>query len=53
MFAMYQWIRKFGPLQHLVTDRGTEYDIQDMAHLCYLLNNNHNSVLHIPHGQLV
>ena len=33
---------KFGPAQYLVTDRGTEYIIQDMALLCSLFKINHS-----------
>ena len=27
---LHHWITKFGPAQYLVTDRGTEYVIQDI-----------------------
>ena len=37
----HHWITKFGPPQYHVTDRGTEYIIQDMTHLCSLFNINH------------
>ena len=39
---LHHWITNFGPPQYLVTDRGTEYINQDMAHLCSLFNNNHS-----------
>ena len=39
---LHHWITKFGPPQYLVTDRGTEYINQDMAHLCSLFNINHS-----------
>ena len=35
-------ITNFGPPQNLVTDRGTEYISQDMAHLCSLFHINHS-----------
>ena len=38
---LHHWITKFGPPQYLVTDRGTEYINQDMAHLCSLFHFNH------------
>ena len=39
---LHHWITKFGPPQYLVTDRGTEYINQDMAHLCSLFHINHS-----------
>ena len=39
---LHHWITKFGPPQYLVTDRGTEYTNQDMAHLCSLFHINHS-----------
>ena len=39
---LHHWITKFGPSQYLVTDRGTEYIDQDMAHLCSLFHINHS-----------
>ena len=50
----YHWITKFGPPQNLVTDRGTEYIYQDMAHLCSIFHNkNTRHVLPIHHGSMV
>ena len=40
---IHHWITKFGPPQYLVTDRGTEYINQDMAHLCSLFH-----IIHSP-----
>ena len=38
---LHNWNTKIGPPQYLVTDRGTEYIIQDMApHLSFLFNIN-------------
>ena len=37
---LHNWIPKFGPLQHLVTDRSTEYINQDGAHLGSFFNTN-------------
>ena len=37
---LHHWITKFGHPQYLVTDRGTEYMNQGMAHLCSLLHIN-------------
>ena len=39
---LHHWITKFGPPQYLVTDRGTEYINQDMAHLCSLFHISHS-----------
>ena len=39
---LHHWITKFGPPRYLLTDRGTQYVNQDMAHLCYLFNINHS-----------
>ena len=39
---LYHWITKFGHPQYLVTDRGTEYINQDMAHLCSLFHFKHS-----------
>ena len=39
---LYHWITKFGPPQYLVTDRGTAYINQDMAHLCALFHIKHS-----------
>ena len=39
---LHHWITKFGPPQYLVTDRGTEYINQDMAHLCSLFHITHS-----------
>ena len=39
---IHHWVSKLGPPQYLVTDRGTEYIIQDMTDLCSLFNNNHS-----------
>ena len=36
---LHHWIIQFGPPQYLVTDRGTEHDNQDLAHLCSLFEN--------------
>ena len=33
----HQWITKFGPPIYLVTDRGSEYVTNYMAHLCTLM----------------
>ena len=39
---LHHWITKFGPPQYLVTDRGTKYINQDIAHLCSLFHINHS-----------
>ena len=39
---LYHWITKFGPLQYLVTDRGTEYINPEMVHLCSLIHIKHS-----------
>ena len=39
---LHHWITKFGPPQNLVTDRGTEYINEDMAHLCSLFDSSHS-----------
>ena len=39
---VHHWITKFSPPQYIVTDRGTEYNNKDVAHLCTLFNNNHS-----------
>ena len=39
---LHHWITKIGPPQYLVTDRGTEYINEDMAHLCSLFHINHS-----------
>ena len=49
----HHWITKFGPSQFLVTDRGTEYVNQDMAHLCSLFHINHSPRTPFPSGQMV
>ena len=39
---LHHWITKYGPPIYLVTDRGTEYVNQDMAHLCTLMGIRHS-----------
>ena len=45
---LHHWITKFGTPRYLVTDRGTEYNIQDMTHLRTLSNINHTP--HTPYS---
>ena len=40
---LHHWITNLCPLQYLVTDRGTEYNIQDMTHLFLLFNIKYSS----------
>ena len=40
--ALHHWITKFDQSQYLVTDRGTEYIIQDMGNLRPLFHVNHS-----------
>ena len=40
---LHQWITNFGPPQYLITDRGTEYTKQDMAHLRSHFSINHSA----------
>ena len=42
---LYHWITNFGPAQYLLTDRGTEYINQDIAHLRSLFH-----IKHSPHS---
>ena len=39
---LHHWIIKLGPPTYLVTDRGSEYDNKDMAHLCTLMGIRHS-----------
>ena len=39
---LHHWITKFGPLNHLVTDRGSEYINNDMTKLCTLIGIRHS-----------
>ena len=39
---LHHWTSKFGPLQYLVTDRGSEYLNTDMTNLCVLFNIRHS-----------
>ena len=39
---LHHWITKFGPHIYLVTDRGSEYMNNEMAHLCTLMGNRHS-----------
>ena len=40
---LHHWINKYGPPIYLVTDRGSEYIYDDMAHLC-----THMGIRHSP-----
>ena len=40
---LHHWITKCGPLNHLVTDRGSEYINNDMAQLCTLIGIRHSA----------
>ena len=39
---LHHWTVKFRPLIYLVTDRGSEYIITEMAHLCTLMGIRHS-----------
>ena len=39
---LHHWITKYGPPIYLVTDRGSEYWNEDMAHLCTLMGIGHS-----------
>ena len=39
---LHHWIINFGPPIYLVTDRGSEYVIKEMAHLCTLMGIRHS-----------
>ena len=39
---LHHWITKFGPPVHLVTDRGTEYIISELANLCTTMGIRHS-----------
>ena len=39
---LHHWIIKFGPPIYLVTDRGSEYVNNEMAHLCTLMGIRHS-----------
>ena len=39
---LHRWITKIGPPIYLVTDRGSEYINNAMAHLCTLMGNRHS-----------
>ena len=39
---LHHWIVKFGPPIYLVTDRGSEYINNDMAHICTLIGIRHS-----------